>query len=125
MPTDDTIGVKRGPAVFGGELNWTDILEIDSTSSTSSTTTTDSRIKKKCSGWVMDNRSSYVANRATGVLKSMFALLLFFFKLYCHSKESVENINKISLLSFLLHMIECRHVFNCIISTKRKGARHR
>ena len=98
MPTDNSIGVKRGPAVFGGELNWTDIVELedggreaaaaaeddntDNTGAERDNTVEDAaptqsqHLSTKRKGWVIDNRSSYVANRATGLLKSSFLTVL-------------------------------------------------
>ena len=60
-----------GPAVFGGEFNWTTIQQNEKQNDT--VTTTESEQKQR---WVMDNRSSYVANRATGVLKTTFLTVL-------------------------------------------------
>ena len=85
MPTDNSIGVKRGPAVFGGELNWTDIVELedggiaaaeDDNTVEDAAPTQSQHLSTKRKGWVIDNRSSYVANRATGLLKSSFLTVL-------------------------------------------------
>ena len=57
--------------MFGGEFNWTTIHQNENQDNTD--TTTESEKKQR---WVMDNRSSYVANRATGVLKTTFLTVL-------------------------------------------------
>jgi len=116
-PGQDAVGVKRGPAVFGGEFNWTTIEGVggavgesvgetvgetvdlrdamDAMGAMGAMDARDAReaVKEpevcrgngqphasvpthKRTGWVMDNRSSYVANRATGVLKKSFLTVL-------------------------------------------------
>jgi hypothetical protein len=93
MPTDASVGVRRGPAVFGGELNWTKILKTDTSGGGSSGGAGSSGgggggdLVAIGEGWVMDNRSSYVANRATGLLRSTFLLT------FLAPKESVLGID--------------------------------
>jgi len=110
MPTDGSTQMRRGPAVFGGELNWTTVVSMerargpmgdrggDAGSGEDKEEIGDDSIVKKCDGdggdskgegsakqereltrrqgWCMDNRSSYVANRATGILKTTFLTVL-------------------------------------------------
>jgi len=112
-PGQDAVGVRRGPAVFGGEFNWTTMEMVggveavearDGREAVDGRDAMDARetVKEpevykdggsgqppptvgvpqaraptnKRTGWVMDNRSSYVANRATGVLKKSFLTVL-------------------------------------------------
>ena len=111
MPTDESVGVKRGPAVFGGELNWTQIQTTNKRRRSGESTNNgggggggggggDGEVVNLGEGWVMDNRSSYVANRATGVLRSTFLLPFF------SPKESVlglENMWPMVSVKFLFY----------------------
>lgn len=96
MPTDGSMHMRRGPAVFGGELNWTTVITREASDCTqeldkdrdgldigvvmkkegSSVSDAQKSDTKAFQGWCMDNRSSYVANRATGILKTTFLTVL-------------------------------------------------